>query len=147
MASTGPIVVPLDGSEKDARALAVAQALARLSGAPLHLVHVLDESAHGDQRHSAREDAERRLAESAASQAADAGVDASWAVLTVEDVVDAVIRHATERDALAVVMGTRAPNVAGRLVAGSVADRVMRECPRPVVLVPPGTAYLAGNRI
>ena len=39
-----PVMVPLDGSEKDARALAVAVALANLSGADLHLVRVIDAS-------------------------------------------------------------------------------------------------------
>jgi nucleotide-binding universal stress UspA family protein len=37
----------------------------------------------------------------------------------------------------AIVMATRAAGAVGRTVRGSVADQVMRESPRPVVLVPP----------
>jgi nucleotide-binding universal stress UspA family protein len=145
---SGPILVPLDGSEKDARALAVARALANLSGAGVRLIHVLDRPAHGDESDGlAKGDAEQRLAERAGSLAADRDVPITWGVVTGEDVVEAVVRNATNHDALVVVMGTRAPNVVGRVIAGSVADRVMRECTRPVVLVPPGTADMAGKRI
>ena len=147
MANTGPILVPLDGSEKDARALAVALALAELSGAPLRLIHVLEQPDGTESDRTTQGTAEQRLAERAGSLVAGPHVAITWDVLTSEDVVDAVVRHATEHDVLAVVMGTRAPNLAGRMLAGSVADRVMRECPRPVVLVPPGTAYMAGKRI
>ena len=148
MTSTGPLLVPLDGSEKDARALAVALALAQLSGAALHLVHVLDRPAHGvENDRIPLETAEHRLAHTADGLVADTGVDVTWGVLAGEDIADALVRQATDRDALAVVMGTRAPNAIGRALAGSVADRVMRECPRPVVLVPPGTVHMAGRRI
>jgi nucleotide-binding universal stress UspA family protein len=35
----------------------------------------------------------------------------------------------------------------GLAIRGSVADRVMRECPKPVVLVPPGASYVEGRQI
>ncbi|HEX6049376.1 MAG TPA: universal stress protein [Gemmatimonadaceae bacterium] len=145
--SAGSILVPLDGSDKDARALAIALALAELSGAELHLVHVLDQHAHDDSDSIAQRTAERRLEERAGELAVEQRARISWAISTGGDVADELVRHAEERDALLVVMGTRAPTVVGRVIAGSVADRVMRECTRPVVLVPPGTAYMAGKRI
>jgi len=148
MSSTGTLLVPLDGSEKDARALAVAAALAELSGAALHLVHVLDQPPPGLETDRARQRvADRRLEESAGNVATRSHVEVGWGVLTSDDVVGELLRQATMRDVLAVVMGTRAPNVAERMLAGSVADRVIHECTRPVVLVPPGTAYMAGKHI
>jgi nucleotide-binding universal stress UspA family protein len=148
MSSTGTLLVPLDGSEKDARALAVAAALAELSGAALYLVHVLDHLAPGVETDRARQRAaDQRLEESAGSVATRSHVEVHWGVLTSGDVVGELLRQATVQDVIAVVMGTRAPNVAERVLAGSVADRVIHECTRPVVLVPPGTAYMAGKRI
>src|SRR3712207_701621 len=44
-------------------------------------------------------------------------------------------------------MATRAAGPLGRALRGSVADRVMRESPRPVVLVPPGTDDVGGREL
>ena len=142
MANARPILVPLDGSDKDARALAVALALADLSGAPIHLIHVLDGSDA-----TVRDATAQWLAHRVSSVHASPRVAITWSVPTGDDVAGTIARYAEERDALTVVMGTRAPNVVGRAIAGSVADGLMRECPRPLVLVPPRTAYLAGKRI
>ena len=146
MTETTRIMVPLDGSEKDARALAVASALADLSGGALHLVHVLDATDRSvEARAAARAVAEERLATSGRQFSIDAPF--TWAVLDGSHVVEELVRHAAARDALAVVMGTRAPSAVGRVVVGSVADQVVRECPRPVVLVPPGAAFMAGRQV
>lgn len=143
------IMVPLDGSEKDARALAVASALADLSDAGLHLVHVVEPAERGtdEMDMAARAVAEERLAASAARLTADTQHRPTWEVLDGSGVVEELVRHAAMRNALAVVMGTRAPNAVGRLLVGSVADRVVRECRKPVVLVPPGAAFMAGKRV
>lgn len=143
---TGHIVVPLDGSEKDGRALAVASALAHLSGAGIHLVYVLRGNPD-DVDVVARANAEERLAATAGQLEADAQHSLTWAVIRGHDVAEALVQAATADDALAVVMGTRAADLVRRTVAGSVANRVMRECPRPVVLVPPGAAFMAGKRV
>jgi nucleotide-binding universal stress UspA family protein len=142
------IMVPLDGSAKDGRALAVASALADLAGTGLHLVHVIHASERGTHDSAvARTIAEERLAASADHASIKASHTLTWAVLEGSNVVEALIRHAAECDALAVVMGTRAPSAVGRVMVGSVADRVMRECPKPVVLVPPGAAFMAGKHV
>ena len=143
------VMVPLDGSGKDGRALAVAVALSQLSGAPLHLVHVIDEPvdrAHESER-GARARAEERLAATAGRLSADAQRGLTWTVLEGGDVAAELMRHAATRDTLAVVMGTRAPNAIERALVGSVADRIMRECGSPVSLVPPGASYMTGKRI
>jgi nucleotide-binding universal stress UspA family protein len=152
------IMVPLDGSEKDPRALAVAAALADLSGADLHLVRVIDalpESVPARSEFRApeeaavtgRRDVERQITDTAARVAADTERPVTWAVLEGDDVVKELTRHTAERDARIVVMATRAPGAAERALRGSVADRVMRESPRPVVLVPPGTADMSGKHV
>ena len=155
---SNPVMVPLDGSEKDARALAVAAALADLAGTGLHLVRVFDTpveglsaragalgvaGAAGDLRDAGR----RALASAADDLAAHPGRPVTWELLDGADVPGVLMRAAAERDARLVVMGTRAADAPGRALRGSVADRVMRESPRPVVLVPPGADRLRDKRI
>jgi len=156
---TTPVaMVSLDGSEKDARALAVAAALATISGDDLHLVRVFEHpTAIGSARAGAlgvadaarklRETIRRDVAEVADQVAADTRRRVTWDLLEAADVAGALTQHALDRDARFVVMGTRAANAAGRTLRGSVADRVMRESPRPVVLVPPGADFMSGKRV
>ncbi|HEX6059611.1 MAG TPA: universal stress protein [Gemmatimonadaceae bacterium] len=139
---TSPVVVALDGSAKDARGLAVGAAFAELAGATLHLARVVPE---GDEPAAA--EAARALAEMADRVRPTLGDAASVEVLHGDDAAAALVRHAAERAPLLVVMATRAAGAAERAIRGSVADRVMRECPRPVLLVPPGTEDMAGRHV
>src|SRR4051812_26023920 len=134
-----PVMVALDGSEKDERAIAVGSALGRLSQSDLHFVRVVADSVE----HSA---AEAGLVRTTAAQTASSDGHNTHAVLHSPDVAAALIRHVVERDALLIVMATRAPSTTSRAIAGSVADEVMRESLRPVVLVPPGAGFLAGKQ-
>jgi nucleotide-binding universal stress UspA family protein len=136
------VLVPLDGTDKDARALAVAVALAGVADAGLHLVHVLTA-----RDRSLTELPERRLADAAGRLAADAPQPVTWEVVPGADAADALARLAADIDARLVVMATRAARPADRALVGSVADRVMRESPAPVVLVPPAAAYLQGRQL
>jgi nucleotide-binding universal stress UspA family protein len=150
------VLVPLDGSDKDARALPVAMALATLSGADVHLVHVIGPSPY-DVRTEHRDVAEgdvpghseaaQRLAAVAHRLAPDGGCAVTWEVLAGADVPAELTRRAAVRDALVVVMATRAARPLDRALVGSVADRVLRECPTPVALVPPGAGYVQGRRL
>ena len=63
------------------------------------------------------------------------------------DAAGVLLGLATALNAAAVVMATRAARAVGRVVHGSVADRVMREGGRPVVLVPPRADYLRGRQV
>jgi nucleotide-binding universal stress UspA family protein len=152
------VMVAVDGSEKDARALAVAAALADVSGDDLHVVRVFDTPNPGtstrarmtgvtDAARMVRDDVRRETNDVADRAAADTGRPVTWEVLEALDVPAAIMRHAAERDVRFVVMGTRAASAAGRTLRGSVADRVMRESPRPVVLVPPGADFMRGRRV
>ena len=152
------IMVALDGSEKESRAIAVGLAIADLAGASIHLVQILqaptdriagqaellgvDEAAL-----VGRPAAGHRLTQLAHSLAAKTQHLVTRAVLESEDIPGALVDHAQARGVLAVVMGTRAARSVGLALVGSVADRVMRESPRPVVLVPPGASYMEGKRV
>jgi nucleotide-binding universal stress UspA family protein len=70
----------------------------------------------------------------------------TWLILRAKDVAATLVEHAVEQDALAIVMATRAATPTSRALVGSVADHVMRESLRPVILVPPGAAFLGGKQ-
>lgn len=129
------VSLALDGSEKDERALAVAAAIVELTGAELQLVRV------GDSR------VETSLSAVASRVAKEVQRDVTWKVLGGNDAAETLVRYAAESRPLMVVMATRAAGVSGRAIRGSVADRVMRESPSPVMLVPPGAEYVAGKHI
>lgn len=152
------IMVALDGSEKGERALSVAIALAELADAAIHLVRVIEPPSQrtGNQAEligldawnaAGRPAVERQLAETAAGLTTRSGRAISWEALDGADVSDTLTRVAEARKARAVVMGTRAATDAGLAIVGSVADRVMRECAQPVVLVPPGASDVTGRRL
>jgi nucleotide-binding universal stress UspA family protein len=154
---SNPVMVSLDGSEKDARALVVGAALADVSGDDLHLVRVFDTpiaSLSGragrlgvvDAARELRENVRRDTAHAAHRAAEDARRPVTWDVLDDVDVAGALTQHAAQRDARFVVMGTRAAGAVGRTLRGSIADRVMRESLRPVVLVPPAANFASGTR-
>lgn len=125
-------MVPLDGSEKDDRALAAAAAMAKLAAVPLHLVHVDPESA----------DSRTELAGAAARLPLRAARGVTTAHLRGDGIAGQLVRHAAECGAALVVMATRAPGAVDRALHDSVADEVMRESACPVMLVPPGTDYM-----
>ena len=167
------IMVPLDGSEKDARALAIALALADLADAELRLVHVLEGIERSDDTNSARRVAGARLAASADRASIDASCAVTFAVLEGHHVVEEIVTHAadnlTSRQAAVevqvaegtdpaaaivaaireylvelIAMSTRGTGGLRRLVLGSVAERVVRASEVPVLLLTPAT-LAAGN--
>ena len=143
------VLVPLDGSDKDARALAVAVDFAHVSDATLHLIRVLDPAARGTSGAptETRRDVERGLREAAERVATGAGRPATCEVLDGSDVSGVLLARSAALNALATVMATGAPRAADRAIRGSVADRVVREGTRPVVLVAPPADYLGGRQL
>ena len=134
------VMVALDGSEKEGRALAVGLGLAAIARTQVHLLRVIEPPFD-------RSDVEGRVTEAARRLKAEAELPITWEVIEGKDVAGELIRYGTARGALLVVMGTRAPRSVGLALAGSVADRVVRECPVPAVLVPPGAFYMEGKRV
>jgi nucleotide-binding universal stress UspA family protein len=149
------VMVALDGSDKDERAIAVATAIARLSEGSVHLVgvvmdpwDVVEPSRQAPNMVATdRGEVDARLAELAARLSTSTGREVTSAVLPARDVPAALCRHAVERDALLIVLATRAAGAGDRAMAGSVADSVMQDSERPVVLVPPGAAFMSGKEL
>jgi nucleotide-binding universal stress UspA family protein len=143
------VLVAVDGSEKDQRAMAAAAAFARLVDGDLHLVRVigppplenLPPRAYtmgvAESLLEIRRDALGRLEAIAGQLVAATGRPVTMEIVDSADIGGEILARASERNVDAIVMATRAAGAVGRTVRGSVADQVMRESPRPVVLVPP----------
>lgn len=135
------ILCPVDFSKASDAAVAYATELARRLGAELSLVHALrvpnlplTEGMAGVELLAAlQKDLERALSEQAERLT---GVSADTQV--VEGTPHVVIRRmAKDTGADLVVMGTRGRSGLGRLLLGSVAERVVQTSKIPVLTVPP----------
>jgi nucleotide-binding universal stress UspA family protein len=141
------ILVPVDGSPTSDRGLAEAIALAKLTGARLRLVHVVDElsfalgasaiaSYSGDYITLLR-DGGAEILDAAKAQVEAAGlpVDTLLRDSFSGRVCDQVIEAAKAWDAQLIVIGTHGRRGVGRLFLGSDAEQILRQAPVPVLLV------------
>lgn len=142
------LLVALDGSDFAENALSGVQSVLGTSGLNLHLLQVvettkwygstsadIDYAAFAIYIDAARETAKEYLAERARELEA-AGHSVTWEVrdgLVSEHVIDA----AREFDAGLIVMATHGRTGLGRVFIGSVAERVIHDTDRPVLLVNP----------
>jgi len=140
------ILVPVDGSDKDARALAVAADLAQLADASVLVVRV-----RNPQAESAPHESRSRLLQAMRAAAEVLGLRVprglTCEVLDGDDVPNALLGLADSVNATALVMATRAPQAIDRAIHGSVADHVVRAGTRPVVLDPPRADYMGGRDV
>ena len=130
--SSGPIVVPLDGSKHAENALPQAALLSRLYGAKVEFVHVVDRDAAVGSEEFAR--AKEVFAEYAA------GVAARWDIAqhearTLKGSAAAVILEAAATASF-VVIATHGYGGFRAMFIGSVADKVARGATVPVILIP-----------
>jgi len=138
------ILHPTDFSECAARAEAVAVDLARKLGGDLVLVQALVEAPlYGEGFISHRDvqkvyDAQRKWSEETlearAEQLRQSGVKTTWRVPTGGP-HEEIIRTAEEERAGMIVMGTHGRSGLNRMLLGSVAERVIRLAPCPVLTV------------
>ena len=140
------ILVPLDGSDKDARALAVAADLGRLAGSSLTVIRVRDTSSRSALGES-NSDMLRAIRTATERVGLTVPLGVTCEVVDADDVPGALRARADGTNALALVMATRAPQAIDRVIHGSVADRVVREATRPVVLVPPLADFMRGREL
>ena len=142
------ILVPIDGSPTSNRGLDEAIQLARLTGASLRLIHVVDEMtfATGFETYAAyagdvipmmRQAGEEILALGKARVAA-AGLDKVETQLLESFAVrvwELVVEQAQDWKADLIVIGTHGRRGMGRLLMGSDAEQILRMSPVPVLLV------------
>ncbi|MFL5579071.1 MAG: universal stress protein [Gemmatimonadaceae bacterium] len=154
----GPVMVALDGSERDPRALAVAVGLADLAHAPLHLVHVIDEPSDSEVAQGAflgldrsavsgRRGVATHLSETASRVSGATGHPVTFDIPESGRVIEELVQRAVLHDASVLVMATRAPSALELALIGGVTERVVRESPRPVVVVPPGSADMQDRHV
>ncbi|MEX2468016.1 MAG: universal stress protein [Gemmatimonadota bacterium] len=133
------IMVPLDGSKFAEAALPMALTVSRKTGAPVHLVTVIEPVpafAYEEWESAAEEWTKEYLAKLTESVSGNAGGAVTSSVLTGH-VVDALQKEAGAKKADLVVMASHGRGTISRLWLGSVADRFVRQADRPVLLVRP----------
>ncbi|AXR82812.1 universal stress protein [Natrarchaeobaculum sulfurireducens] len=138
------LLIPTDGSEPAEAAARRGFDLATQCDADVHLLSVADSSIAtgagyaGDSpsiRNRLRELSSNRAA-SLRDSAVEQGIAATAAVREGIPAKE-IITYATEQDVDAIVIGTAGRGSVGRAVVGSVADKVVRTAPVPVITVNP----------
>ncbi|HEY3355508.1 MAG TPA: universal stress protein [Polyangia bacterium] len=143
------ILHPTDFSPGSTLALDYAVLLARLTGAELHLLHVVVPPEEVATSESALRKAVREAAKRLDALCATVtGVPSVHAATRVGSSAGEVIRYARDEEADLVVMGTTGAH-GGEAPVGSVAEKVVRGLTVPVLAVKaaaPGKAKAAGRR-
>jgi nucleotide-binding universal stress UspA family protein len=139
------ILVGFDDSDVSRQALTEALGLAKESGATVRVVHAVDVmllstgEVYMDLEAYRRERmaAGKEILERASALARDAGVQVETALVEVEGTQfsNALIAEARRSGAELIVLGTHGRGALAHLLMGSVAERVVRHSPVPVLLV------------
>lgn len=132
------IVIATDGSDSVRRAVDVALDLAERFDSVVHALYVIDRGEVDSSPEAVREDLREALDERGQSALADVADRTDHAVETAvrEGRPAAEISvYAREVDADVVATGTRGRHGENRFLIGSVAERVVRTCPVPVLTV------------
>jgi len=138
------ILVATDFSEPSGVALAYGRDLARNYQARLHLLHVVEDvmaryssevgvllpSIQEDLEKAARRELEARITEDDRKQ-----LDATAVIDTSVNIADAICRYAKTHSIDLIVTGTHGRGAVKHFLMGSVAERVVRTAPCPVLTV------------
>jgi nucleotide-binding universal stress UspA family protein len=136
------VVVATDGSESVQRAVDVALDLAGRFGASVHAISIVDtdeiesspDHLQEEMERALKDQAEEALSDVRAAADADAGLDVTTAVRVGRPAAE-IREYADAHDADLVALGTRGRHGENRFLIGSVAERVVRSCPMPVLTV------------
>jgi nucleotide-binding universal stress UspA family protein len=145
------ILCPVDFSDFSESVLAYAAAFAKLFGSEVTVLHVFATSVPPaesatypawllqvpEARKSIADELNRLLA-----PLSSAGVALRTRIAEGNTATE-IVRHAAEHDVDLVVMGTHGRSGFDRLTLGSVAEKVLRKAPCPVLTIPPGAARTA----
>lgn len=143
MADIKTILFATDFSEGSARACDLARTLAKLTGARLHVLHVITELVDKQRRRLPADvvDTLVREVERHAVEDMHRFLDANFADLeTTSDIVigvahEEVINNARKVNADLIVMGTHGRTGLEKMLVGSTAEKVVRSSPIPVLTV------------
>ena len=132
------VVIATDGSESVRRAVSVALDLAERFDAEVHALSVVEQSevtsAPDEVREQLREALEDHGEDAVEAVQSDADRPVTTAVRTGRPPAE-ISAYAREIDADVVATGTRGRHGENRFLIGSVAERVVRTCPVPVLTV------------
>jgi nucleotide-binding universal stress UspA family protein len=134
------ILVPHDFSETSETAVRYAIALARNFGARIHLLHVGDQARLDLETEfplgleGAVEDAVRERLLKIVTPAEQAELRPEFALRAGVPAAE-IVRYAADREIDLIVMGTHGRGPVGHMVMGSVAEKVVRTAPCPVLTV------------
>jgi nucleotide-binding universal stress UspA family protein len=134
----GKILVATDFSDGSRRALASARRLAASLGGSIVLLHVLEsrfEPRSGDAEPALAEVSREHRAQAERALREEARPEAEEFLLREGDVVREIERAAEEKGAGIVSVGTHGLGAVRRVFLGSVAEKVARFCPLPVLTV------------
>jgi nucleotide-binding universal stress UspA family protein len=140
------ILVPTDFSRPSEAALTYGRALARAFGATLHVVHVVDNVSaliYGAEAYSLSiPELQQEVEEAARKQLAEFSIDndpspvPTWQRLVTSSTPAAAIADYAGREHIdLIVMGTNGRGGVAHMLLGSVAERVVRTAPCPVLTV------------
>lgn len=150
-ANIGEVILPLDGSATAEAAIPHAVEMSKLLGVGISLIRAVSPASHADafveympdsyERlvEEAREDAEEYL-DGVATRIRDQGISEVRTEASIGNASSAIVDLARAADEPLVVMATHGRSGVGRWVLGSVADRVVRHGPGPVLVVRPDQA-------
>lgn len=139
------IVVAMDFSVKSSASLLYAQTIARLHGAKLVLVHVIDPIAYAfpagapaslTANDSAREEL-NRIEQDARRQ----GI-AVHSVIQTGDVCELILQTIRDYDGKLLVLGTRGKTQVGRVALGKIARQMLVKSPCPILTITPDVEAL-----
>ena len=132
------IVIATDGSESVKRAVSVAVDLAEKFDAEVHALSIVDAGDVESSPEQVRDDLREALTSQAAAALSNIEEIATGPVVTaVREGRPAaeISAYARENDIDVVATGTRGRHGENRFLIGSVAERVVRTCPVPVLTV------------
>jgi nucleotide-binding universal stress UspA family protein len=140
------VLVATDFSTPSEAALNYGRELSRTFGATLHVLHVAEDAyawlmppdgvlPDFDELQRNLNDAARERLDGALSEEDRTQLHARGVVRTSRLPAAAIVAHAKEIQADLIVMGTHGRGGAARLLLGSVADKVLRTAPCPVLVV------------
>lgn len=135
------ILIPTDGSQDMETIAEHGVTLATQLGAEIHVLHVVDDRAYASVPEDARSQVRETLeadAEDATKALATRALDAELSVtreIRWGNPPASIIAHAAEYDIDLIIMGTHGRTGYDRYLLGSVAEKVVRAAPVPVLTV------------